>query len=75
MTIIYTCHFQLAFESVSVISNALTTLEAGQLAICNFGETTKILHSFDDQFTDRSGAAVIAQCSFLQKKTLLAKVY
>lgn len=34
---------QLAFESLAVIGNALTLLEVGQIAVCSFGESVKLL--------------------------------
>ncbi|XP_076823935.1 midasin-like isoform X3 [Clavelina lepadiformis] len=65
---------QLAFESLAVISTALSTLEAGQLAVCNFGEDAKLLHDFNQPFTDQSGASVLQQCSFKQEQTKIAKL-
>ena len=66
--------FQLAFESLAVISTALTTIESGQLSVCNFGEDTKLLHDFQQPFTDRSGASILQQCSFKQEQTKIAHV-
>ncbi|KAK2548049.1 Midasin [Acropora cervicornis] len=39
---------KLAFESLAVMSNALTRLEAGDLGICSFGETVQLLHPFHE---------------------------
>ena len=47
---------QLAFESVALIAKALTLLEVGDLAIMSFGEGVKLLHKFQEPFTDSSGA-------------------
>ncbi|XP_014672453.1 PREDICTED: midasin-like [Priapulus caudatus] len=63
---------QLAFESLAVISNALTWLEVGELGVCSFGENVQLLHPFHEQFTDQSGASVMQQFSFEQKKTNIA---
>eukprot|EP00794_Sanderia_malayensis_P000585 gene585-1245_t len=63
---------QLAFESLAVISNALTWLEAGELAVCSFGETTKLLHSFREAFNERAGSHVLNNFTFEQKKTNVA---
>uniref|UniRef100_F6U6K8 Midasin n=2 Tax=Ciona intestinalis TaxID=7719 RepID=F6U6K8_CIOIN len=65
---------QLAFESLAVVSSALTTLEAGQLGVCSFGDDTKLLHNFDRPFTDQSGASIIHECTFEQKQTKIARL-
>ncbi|XP_041950170.1 midasin [Alosa sapidissima] len=64
---------QLAFESLSVIVNALTLLEAGQVSVCSFGETVQLLHPFGQQFNDQSGARILRLCQFQQKKTRIAQ--
>jgi len=65
---------QLAFESLAVISNALTRLEAGDLGVCSFGETVRLLHPFHEPFTDHSGARILQQFTFDQKKTKIAQL-
>lgn len=65
---------QLAFESLAVISNALTLLEVGELSICSFGESVKLLHPFHEQFTNQSGSKLLQQFTFEQKKTKIAQV-
>ncbi|ESP03976.1 hypothetical protein LOTGIDRAFT_230254 [Lottia gigantea] len=65
---------QLAFESLALISNALTLLEAGDLAVTSFGESVKVLHSFTDQFSSQSGANILHQFTFEQKKTKIAQL-
>ncbi|XP_065113160.1 midasin [Paramisgurnus dabryanus] len=64
---------QLAFESVSVIVNALTLLEVGQVSVCSFGENVQLLHPFHQQFNDESGARILRLCQFQQKKTRIAQ--
>ncbi|XP_016427493.1 midasin-like [Sinocyclocheilus rhinocerous] len=64
---------QLAFESVSVIVNALTLLEVGQVAVCSFGESAQLLHPFHQQFNDQTGAKILRLCQFQQKKTRIAQ--
>uniref|UniRef100_A0A674E136 Midasin n=1 Tax=Salmo trutta TaxID=8032 RepID=A0A674E136_SALTR len=64
---------QLAFESLSVIVNALTLLEVGQVSVCSFGETVQLLHPFQQQFNDQSGARILRLCQFQQKKTRIAQ--
>ncbi|KAM4522940.1 midasin [Odontesthes bonariensis] len=64
---------QLAFESLSVIINALTLLEVGQVSVCSFGEQVQLLHPFHQQFNDESGARILRLCQFQQKKTRIAQ--
>ncbi|XP_074663211.1 midasin-like [Tubulanus polymorphus] len=64
---------QLAFESLATIANALTLLEAGELAICSFGESTQLLHPFHEQFSNQSGASLLQQFTFEQHKTKIAE--
>ncbi|KAM6992726.1 LOW QUALITY PROTEIN: midasin [Tautogolabrus adspersus] len=64
---------QLAFESLSVIINALTLLEVGQVSVCSFGEQVQLLHPFQQQFNDESGARILRLCQFQQKKTRIAE--
>uniref|UniRef100_A0A3Q2I9Y3 Midasin n=1 Tax=Equus caballus TaxID=9796 RepID=A0A3Q2I9Y3_HORSE len=64
---------QLAFESLAVIGNALTLLEVGQIAVCSFGESVKLLHPFHEQFGDYSGSQILRLCKFQQKKTKIAQ--
>ncbi|CAG2185088.1 MDN1 [Mytilus edulis] len=60
---------QLAFESLAMISNALTLLEAGELGICSFGENVRLVHDFNEQFSNHSGAKLLQHFTFEQKKT------
>ncbi|XP_042126882.1 midasin [Peromyscus maniculatus bairdii] len=64
---------QLAFESLAVIGNALTLLEVGQIAVCSFGESVKLLHPFHEQFGDSSGSQILRLCKFQQRKTKIAQ--
>jgi len=48
--------FQLAFESLALVSQALTLLEAGELGVVSFGEEPVILHQLGDNFNEESGA-------------------
>ncbi|CAL1534634.1 unnamed protein product [Lymnaea stagnalis] len=60
---------QLAFESLALVSNALTLLESGELAVCSFGEEVRLLHPFSEPFTNQSGARILQQLSCEQKQT------
>jgi len=65
---------ELAFESVALISKALTLLESGQLSVLSFGETTEVLHKLTDTFTEKSGSKLLQKFQFAQKKTCVAKL-
>lgn len=65
---------ELAFESVAMISRALTLLESGQLSVLSFGETTEVVHKLSDQFTDKSGVKLLQKFKFDQNKTCVAKL-
>ncbi|CAK9810770.1 MDN1 [Anthophora quadrimaculata] len=65
---------ELAFESLSLIGKAMTYLEVGQLAVVNFGERVNILHPFGENFTDESGARLIQEMKFEQKKTMIGQL-
>lgn len=47
---------EMTFESLSLISNAMNYLEAGQLGIISFGERVNLLHPLGETFTEQSGA-------------------
>ncbi|XP_017886215.1 midasin [Ceratina calcarata] len=65
---------ELAFESLSLIGKAMSYLEVGQLAVVNFGERVNILHPFGENFTDESGARLIQEMKFEQKKTMIGQL-
>lgn len=65
---------ELAFESVSLISKALTLLESGELSILSFGEKTEVVHKLGDPFTERIGSKLFQKFQFNQKKTHVAEL-
>ncbi|KAJ8975568.1 hypothetical protein NQ317_000253 [Molorchus minor] len=65
---------ELAFESVSLISKALTLLESGQLSVISFGEAVEVVHKLTDQFSERSGVKLLQKFRFDQNKTYIAKL-
>ncbi|KAG1714127.1 Midasin [Nymphon striatum] len=64
----------LAFQSIAVISKALNLLEAGEISVLSFGEEIRLLHSFDKQFTDVSGAEILNNFTFAQTKTKIGEL-
>ncbi|CAG8452138.1 711_t:CDS:10 [Ambispora gerdemannii] len=62
---------QLAYETLALISKALSQLEVGAISIVSFGKDVRILHPFDQPFTAEAGAKVLQQFTFEQDKTLV----
>ncbi|XP_077262322.1 midasin [Temnothorax americanus] len=65
---------ELAFESLSLISKAMTYLEVGQLSVISFGEQVKVLHPLGEPFTEQSGSRLIQEMRFDQKKTMIGQL-
>ncbi|CCA66844.1 related to midasin (AAA ATPase) [Serendipita indica DSM 11827] len=60
----------LSFETLALVSKALTRLEAGDISIVKFGESVQVLHGFDDgPFNDAAGARVMNSFTFSQTST------
>ncbi|KAF2423707.1 midasin [Tothia fuscella] len=64
----------LAFETLALVSKALSMLESGELCVVGFGEDTTIAHPFDKPFTDDAGVEVLSQFTFEQEKTDVRKL-
>ncbi|CDK29573.1 unnamed protein product [Kuraishia capsulata CBS 1993] len=60
---------KLAFDSITLVSKALTQLEAGALSIVKFGETAQVLHPFERPFSQDSGPKVFQWFDFQQTRT------
>ncbi|KAG5308278.1 MDN1 protein, partial [Acromyrmex insinuator] len=65
---------ELAFESLSLISKAMTYLEVGQLSVISFGEQVKVLHPLGEAFTEQSGSRLIQEMRFDQRKTMIGQL-
>jgi hypothetical protein len=63
----------LALEAMAVISQALTQLEAGELAVASFGEQTELLHPFGAPFAGTAPAHVLSSFTFRQGQTNTAQ--
>ena len=60
----------LAYQTLALVSKALSRLESGDVAVAKFGESVDILHDFaDGPFTDQSGTKVVNSFRFSQKAT------
>lgn len=64
----------LAFQSICLVSKALTQLESGGLSIVKFGETTREVHPFDQQFSYETGAKVFQWFDFQETRTDVKKL-
>ena len=60
----------LAYETLALVSKALSRLEVGDIGIAKFGETVDVLHGFDDgPLTDQAATQVMTAFTFNQKAT------
>ncbi|KAH3671433.1 hypothetical protein WICMUC_004613 [Wickerhamomyces mucosus] len=64
----------LAFQSICLVSKALTQLESGELSIVKFGEDTKVVHPFGKQFSSEVGAQIFQRFDFQQTRTNIRKL-
>jgi midasin len=62
----------MALRAISMLINGMTQLEVGQLGIASFGEEMKILHPFECPFTSESGASLVGNFRFEDKRTRTA---
>ncbi|ODV86523.1 hypothetical protein CANARDRAFT_27715 [[Candida] arabinofermentans NRRL YB-2248] len=65
---------EIAFQSIALVSKALTQLESGQLSIVKFGEDTKIVHPFEKQFSSDCGISTFQEFEFEQTRTDIRKL-
>ncbi|TKY90301.1 hypothetical protein EX895_000299 [Sporisorium graminicola] len=65
----------LAYQTLALVTGALSRLEVGDVSICRFGEDVDSLHEFGKgSFNDQNGAHVIDRLGFQQKKTNVLKL-
>ncbi|KAG0659837.1 hypothetical protein C6P45_001730 [Maudiozyma exigua] len=65
---------KLAFDSLCLVSRTLSQLESSGLSIVKFGEHSKEVHSFDQQFSNETGAKVLQWFDFQDTKTDVKKL-
>lgn len=65
---------ELAFETLALVSKALSLLEVGELCVVGFGQDVKIAHAFDKPFSDEAGVDVFSQFLFQQEGTDVKKL-
>ncbi|KAK8430364.1 hypothetical protein IWX49DRAFT_527495 [Phyllosticta citricarpa] len=59
----------LAFETLALVSKALSLLEAGSMSVVRFGGDVRVAHPFDAPFAAEAGVDVFRQFGFAQEKT------
>lgn len=64
----------IAFESVALVSKALSQLESGQLSIMKFGSDSEVVHPFEKQFGGNSGVKAFREFKFDDTKTDIKKL-
>lgn len=64
----------IAFQSIALVSKALTQLESGQLCIMKFGDDSEVVHPFEKQFSGDSGINVFRNFDFQDTKTDVKKL-
>uniref|UniRef100_D8PXL7 Midasin n=1 Tax=Schizophyllum commune (strain H4-8 / FGSC 9210) TaxID=578458 RepID=D8PXL7_SCHCM len=65
----------LAYQTLALVTKALSRLEAGDVAVAKFGEGVDVLHGFDSgPFTDAAGAKVMDAFRFDQRATDVLKL-
>ena len=60
---------RMALEATATITQALSQLEVGEVAVVKYGDSLQMLHPFDRQWTDDSGRYAVSQFSFKQTTT------
>jgi midasin len=60
---------ELAYQTLALVSKALSVLEVGDLCIVGFGEDVQVAHPFGQPFSNDSGAHVFRTFGFNQEKT------
>ncbi|KAF7795345.1 hypothetical protein EIP86_006502 [Pleurotus ostreatoroseus] len=59
----------LAFQTLALVSKALSRLEVGDVAIAKFGQSVDVLHGFEAPFTDQAGTKIMDAFKFNQQAT------
>lgn len=59
----------IAFQSVALVSKALSQLESGQISIMKFGTNSEVVHPFEKQFGGNSGTNVFREFKFDDTRT------
>jgi midasin len=60
---------ELALEAVCLVTQALSLLGIGEFCVASFGEETKIVHPFGEQWNDDAGALMMDEFQFMDERT------
>jgi len=63
---------EMALTALTTLANGMSQLDIGELGIASFGEEMKLLHPFHAPFTSGSGADVVSNFRFGDKRTRTA---
>lgn len=63
----------MACEALATLCQAMSRLEVGELSVLSFGENVRMLHPFNEPFTDDSAGRMLSQFRFNQENTKFAK--
>lgn len=65
---------EIAFQSVALVSKALSQLESGQISIMKFGSKAEVVHPFEKQFGGNSGINIFREFEFDDTRTDIRKL-
>lgn len=65
----------LAYQTLAMVTQSLTRLEAGQVSVARFAQTVDFVHSFDDgPVSESAGSKIIDAFTFAQRSTDVRKL-
>jgi midasin len=64
----------LAFETLVMVSKALSMLEVGEICVVGFGEDVRVAHDFDTPFSSDAGPRIFQNFCFEQSRTDVTKL-
>ncbi|KIW02392.1 uncharacterized protein PV09_06212 [Verruconis gallopava] len=65
---------ELAYETLALVTKALSMLEAGELCVVGFGEDVSVAHPFERPFSDDAGVEIFSALGFDQGDTDVRKL-
>lgn len=63
---------EMALRAMATVAVGMNQLEIGELGVASFGDDMKLVHPFHQPFTSESGADVVGNFKFDQKRTRIA---
>ncbi|OQR67775.1 midasin-like, partial [Tropilaelaps mercedesae] len=65
---------EMTFETVALLANALSSLEAGELSVASFGRDVSLVHPLGEPWSIDSGANLVKNFTFAQDETKVSKL-